>query len=149
MFPVSRITFLREDTRLSSLSHFWHHFSPETPSLSWDTQTLADVTRHVSPVTKLSRGVFPGPRLSQHWLWGPDTRETRARDNSRAPTPGHPGSLCCCKFYSRGNIKIFSQTVTHANTTIGRGRICLMVVFTRVEIFEFCKWGAQTWPGYH
>ena len=76
--------------------------------MRYTNTSLADVTRHVSPVTKLSRTVFcPGPRLSQHWLRGPDTRETRARDNPRAPTPGHPGSLCCCKFYSRGNIKIF------------------------------------------
>ena len=190
MFPVSDVTFPRVDTRLSSLSHSWHHFESETPSLLWDQQTRScwQMSRVTSPVTKLSRDCSPGPGCHHT---GPGSRESgkialdcdpgsgdRTLDRRR-PGPGTThgrgghtwhsaariiyfvkylwekkiifriwdqqfnsiyllhtfkesywdykrylpsqlifallcrargqGSLCCCKFYSQGNIKIFHK----------------------------------------
>ena len=139
MFPVSRITFPRVDTRVSSLSHSWHHFVPEPPSASWDQQTLADVTRHVSPVTKLSHRVFPGPRLSPHWPRVPGVRGSGVRTlDRRRPGPGTirgAATLGHCVvvnfiFLPEGNIKNFLRVslMQILQLVAPSPYICLMVV---------------------
>ena len=149
-FPVPGLTFLRADTRVTSLTS-WHHFSD---SILWpdifgvyffhklfgirNAATLLSVgrcERHCEDVVRSEEwGVLPRPRLSPHWPGHRVSGTIRGDSASTARPTG--GSLCPLEILLPRKHKDFSQSVTHANTTIGRGSICLLVV--RVEISKFC-----------
>ena len=76
------------------------------------------------------RSAPPAPAVTT-LAWSPGVR-----DNTRGLSQHRPADRGL--IVSTGNFtpEVFSQSVTHANTTIGRGSICLLVV--RVEISKFC-----------
>ena len=151
-FPVPGLTFLRADTRVTSLcSHsllltslFWlnimtgYFWSLFFSQIVWDKKCCDTfISRQMrSSLWGCSEewGVLPRPRLSPHWPGHRVSGTIRGDSASTARPTG--GSLCPLEILLPRKHKDFSQSVTHANTTIGRGSICLLVV--RVEISKFC-----------
>ena len=124
-FPVPGLTFLRADTRVTSLcSHsllltslFWlnimtgYFWSLFFSQIVWDKKCC---DTFISRQMRSSLwgcceewGVLPRPRLSPHW---PGHRVSGQYAGTQPAPPGRPGAHCVhWKFYSRGNIKIFHK----------------------------------------
>ena len=124
-FPVPGLTFLRADTRVTSLcSHsllltslFWlnimtrYFWSLFFSQIVWDKKCCDTfISRQMrSSLWGCSEewGVLPRPRLSPHW---PGHRVSGQYAGTQPAPPGRPGAHCVhWKFYSRGNIKIFHK----------------------------------------